>query len=111
MSADIATETVTDYFDDYIMYIAPGSAQAQAVPLAHLAWNTNATNVTKPSTSGGWADYGAGAAGTVTISTGLPLGATPPSGYPRQTFEEWHNYPTWTQVLDVGYTSFTKIAP
>ncbi len=111
LPANKASASISDRFDDYLMYIAPGSSQAQAVPLAHFVWNATANNVIKPSTSGGWSDYGAKSAGTVTISTGLAPGATPLPGDPAQSFEAWHDYPIWTQVADVNYSPYIKATP
>ena len=106
---DVDTITLTDHFDDYLMYIAPGNAQA--VPIAHFAWDTNANNVVKPSTSGGWSDYGTRSAGPVTISTGVTPGGTSLPGDPAQPFEAWHDYPTWTQVVDADFSEYIKTTP
>lgn len=77
--------SMQDQFEDFTMYLAPGSAQY--VPLGHFSWGMDG-NVTIPST-GNWADFGSGPAGTVT-----------PSG--TQFFLKTNGFPMWTRIADPG---------
>lgn len=78
-SLNAQSATLTDQFEDYLMYFAPGSVQP--VPLGRFIWSTNG-NATLPS-SGTWAGYGS--AGSVT-----------PSGSATK-FLPSNMFPMWTQ--------------
>ena len=84
--------TVDDSFEDFLMYLAPGSSQP--VPLAHFKWSTSGT-ATVPGT-GNWKDFGTGSAGSVT-----------PSGS-GVAFSAYNTFPKWTQITNVNNGSWVK---
>lgn len=71
---------VSDYFDDYLMYLAPSDSIGQSVwvPLRQLQWNWNAA-ATEP--QGGWGQpvkiTGSEQAGSSTLSNSYPTWLTP----------------------------------
>ncbi len=77
--------SLSDSFEDFLMYLAPGSSQP--VPLAHFSWSTSGTDMV-PGT--GWNNFGPGSAGSVN-----------PSG-PASPFSAYNTFPKWTQVTDGG---------
>lgn len=81
---------VSDKFEDYLMYFAPGSVQP--VPLAYFVWSTSGS-ATIPK-AGGWAAFGAGSAGAITPS-GTATG-----------FLSSNSFPTWTQILIASEGTF-----
>jgi len=76
---------VSDQFEDYLMYFAPGSNQC--VPLAYLPWSTDG-NATLPST-GNWASFGSGSAGAI-IPSGMPRPFYPSKDFPMWTLIRTH---------------------
>jgi len=74
---------LSDQFEDYLMYYAPGSVQC--VPLARFVWSTSGS-ATIPATNN-WATFGAGSAGAIT-----------PSGTATK-FLPSNSFPIWTQIL------------
>jgi len=85
ISTNARSATVTDQFEDYLMYEPPGSFQY--IPLAHFVWSTNGS-ATIPAT-GNWADW-SGSAGSIT-----PSGSAKP-------FPQSNSFPMWTQIITVS---------